>query len=57
MPNTKSLREAYARAEVRIREAEDALLAERRRAQELQSLYADANAVSPDALPHFLKEN
>lgn len=57
MPNAKSLREAYARAEQRIREAEDSLLAERRRAQELAGLYADADAVRSDALPHFMKEN
>lgn len=58
MPNAKALREAHARANQRIREAEDSLLSERRRAQELGAMYAEAETVvSPDAIPRFLKES
>lgn len=57
MPDVKSLRAAFARANQRIRDAEDALLAERRRSQEVAGLYADADVARPGTLPNHLREN
>jgi hypothetical protein len=48
---TKDVRERLARLRQRLREAEEAMLAERRKEQELDRAYTQASKVRAEALP------
>lgn len=51
MPSADELRERLTATKQALRKAEDAVLAERRREQELDRAYASANSVRDSALP------
>lgn len=57
MPSVEKLRESLSLAKRRLREAEDSLLAERQRAQELRAAYRETQTVRPETMPMAYIEN
>jgi hypothetical protein len=57
MPTTKEIRATWLkRAKLDLREAEDALLAERQREQDLRRAYGETHLVRNSALPTHLQK-